>query len=113
MSVYLYTPLLSQLQKAEERENVQDQITALNGLAMALSRKDVLQQYETLRRATALVESESSSNRAVFKHTFYRFGLACSAVLQTTHYTVYSASKKAGGHFAEKGTGDKKDHVRA
>ena len=77
----------------------------MDGLAAAQSRIDVCQQYETLYKSKALVESSMQDGRlcdgnmpAVFKHTFYRYGLACSSMLQISYYSLYSASKKAGLH---------------
>jgi hypothetical protein len=109
------------VRRAELRENVEETIMALTGLAMAQSRVDLRQQYETLSKATALVESsmrDGRPNPSVFKHTFYRLGLACSALLQQGHYCVYSASKKAGVDFAQEkwqqqpsAPGGKKDQV--
>ena len=110
-----YPPLpklrLSQLQRAEQQEDVEARIMALNGLAAAQSRISLCQQYETLIKSKALVESSMRDGRhsnmtPVFKHTFYRYGLACSSMLQISHYSLYSASKKAGLHVTEN-TGDR------
>jgi hypothetical protein len=109
------------LRAAELRENVEEKIMALNGLAVAQSRVDLLQQYETLSKAASLVESsmrDGRTNHLVFKHIFYRFGLVCSAIIQTGHYTLYAASKQTGLNFAQERwhskpseAGGKKDQV--
>ena len=84
---------LSQLQRAEQQEDVEARIMALNGLAAAQSRISLCQQYETLIKSKALFESSMRDGRhsnmtSVFKHTFYRYGLACPSMLQISHYSL-------------------------
>lgn len=101
------------MRRAEERENDAEKIMALNGLAVAQSRVSPYDQCDTLAKAAAFVESIVRDGRPVdssqAKHTFYRYGLACSAILQVVHYYLYTKSKMAGLHVTEeKG---KKDQV--
>ena len=115
-----------QLQRAEKKGTVADRILALNSLAMAQSRLDPCLRYETLCKAADLIErsvregqpnTHYSSEYNLFKQTFYRLGIVCSNLLQTSHFALYSLSKKAGvlpAHFAleqPSAPGGKKDQV--
>jgi tetratricopeptide (TPR) repeat protein len=56
---------------------------------------------EWLCKTAALVESsvregQPNTHCSIFTQTFYRLGLVCSGLLQTSHFALYSLSKKAG-----------------
>jgi tetratricopeptide (TPR) repeat protein len=89
------------LQRAERKGTVADRILALNSLAVAQSCLDLSLQYKTLCKTAALVESsvregQPNTHCSIFTQTFYRLGLVCSGLLQTSHFALYSLSKKAG-----------------
>ena len=91
-----------QLQRAERKGTVEDQIFALISLSDAESHVSAFHQYETMKKAAALVESNvlEGLHYQIFKHTFYRLGIVCSGLIQVSYFSLYSASKKPRGRRA-------------
>jgi tetratricopeptide (TPR) repeat protein len=111
-----------QLKRAEREGNVDRQILALTDLASAQSQSPSPDEnaYDSLNKAVALVEMSERAGTSIRKayHTYYRLGVVCSHMLQTTHFFLYTTHKKAGilpseqnGYLQPAESGGKKDQV--